>query len=74
MRVSHGLYLATITSLVCIPLYKLLPLVNFICNRRGFASPDAQYNPPQICQTPLPVHHSRTKLTPRNCKVGGEFI
>ena len=66
MRIAHGLYLADITPLVCIPMYNLLPLEIFIYNRRGFASPDAQPNPPQIFQTSLTIHHSGSELTPEN--------
>ena len=66
MRIDHGLYLATINPLICIHVYNLPPLEDIIGERHASASPNNQPNPPQIFQTPLPVHHSRSKLPPDN--------
>ena len=53
-------------SIKYIPLYDLPPLGNFICDRCGSDRPGPQHNPPQICQTPLPVYHSRSEFPPDN--------
>ena len=66
MRISRVWYLVTINPLVCIPVYNLLPLEDLVGEIHASASPDAQPNPPQIFQTPLHIHHSRSKLTPEN--------
>ena len=54
----HPLYIY-----LCNPLH---PLDDFIGKRRGYDRPDAQPNPPHICQTPLHVYYSRSEFTPEN--------
>ena len=66
MRISYGLYIATITTLVCIPVYNLPPLEYLIGERHASDSIDGQPNLPQISQTPIHVHHSRSNLPPDN--------
>ena len=66
MMGAHGLYIATISSLMFFPLYDLLPVENFICDRCESARIDSQPNPPHICQTSLPVYHSRSEFLPKN--------
>ena len=66
MRISHGLYITTITLLVCIPVYNLPPLEYLMGERHASDSLDGQPNPPQISQTPMHVQHSRSKLSPDN--------
>ena len=66
MRISYGFYIATITPLVCIPVYNLPPLYYLIGEIHASDSIDGQPNPPQISQTPMRVHHSRSNLPPDN--------
>ena len=61
IRSDHVFYLATISPLVCIPVYdppSSPPLENSIEKRHGFACPDAEPNPIHIYWDPLTVYHS----------------
>ena len=68
MRSPNDLYLFTINFLMCIYVYDLppLPLEGFTGNIHGSARPDAQSNPPHICQTPLPVYHRSSEFPCEN--------
>ena len=56
MRITHDLYIYAITPLVWMDVYPPPPhlegFIGYVC---GSAYPDAQPNPPCICQTPLPA-------------------
>ena len=65
IRSAHGLYLATIYYLVCIPVYPP-HLYIFIGVRRGYTCPVAQPNPPQIRRSPLPMYYSVSYSHPEN--------
>ena len=65
MGSAHGLYITTISPLVCIPVYDS-PLESIIWDRRGSASLDDQPNSPHIFQTPRFVCHYGSEFPPDN--------
>ena len=54
--IAHVLYLTTIDPLVCIPVCDTPSVEIFICDRRGYATLDAQPNTPKNFRTPMPVY------------------
>ena len=54
---------------LCIPLSFL---EYFIGEIRGYDNPDAQPNPPNTYQNPLPVYNSISEFTPDNFWIRGE--